>query len=140
MPVSDIKLVASKIAKKKEVDDQVLESIGDFMFGQVYENMFNFEDLVLSLPGFCSFFYTKKRLEQLRIRLEDKLKGVFETLPNQKIKMSYLSTLPEQETKELLAKVNKLLVRYDEYITEKRTMKQKQIEYEKSINSSKGDN
>ena len=136
--ISNYKDIANKVASKKEVDAAAIESIASFMFDQVYEEMFKFNDLILNLPGFCSFFYTKKRLEQLKLRLTNKLNGDFTTLNNQKVKMSFLTKLSNDETEALLKKIDVLLERYDEYISEKRTQKQKQIEYETTIAQSKG--
>jgi predicted house-cleaning noncanonical NTP pyrophosphatase (MazG superfamily) len=127
--LSNFREIAKSLKVKKGIDQELMESISKFVFQKTYEEMSNMTDLIINIEGFCTFFYSRKRLLQLKLKIEGLLSDRDVSINNKKIRVQYLKDMSKEEMEILLVKVNNLLNRYDEYIAEKTDLKDKRTAY-----------
>lgn len=111
--------VTDKAAESKNIDKELLNDMGMFLFSQLKSKLNSFENLAFNFEGLGSFFYRKNKL-----KME---KGKFEALIANPEKERFTKT-PLEEKTDKLNKINRLLELYDVYIEEKQSLRKKRYE------------
>lgn len=109
--------IIKKKCDEKGLDPVLMKSITNDIFSRTKKEMFEFNDLSIYITGMVAFYYGKKRLENFKLKIEERLAG------DTSRTMNFIEERTEEELRVILEKVERLLSRYDEYITEKKTIK-----------------
>jgi len=115
-----LKDVSKKIKEKKEyIDEEMLSSIGHFIFDTAFKEIKSFDNLIVNIEGFYSFFYTKKRLEELKNSINIFLETGVVPLKD-KVKLTFLPYTSKEELQTLLVKIEARLLDYEDYLKNKK--------------------
>lgn len=115
-----LKNVSSIIKQKKEfIDEDLLSSIGHFVFDTAFKEMKSFDNLIININGFYSYFYTQKRLLELKNTITVFLETGVAPLKD-KVKTTFLPYTSKEDLLIMLDKINARLVDYDNYLKEKK--------------------
>lgn len=115
-----LKDVSKKIKEKKEyIDEEMLSSIGHFIFDTAFKEIKSFDNLIVNIEGFYSFFYTKKRLEELKNSINIFLETGVVPLKD-KVKLTFLPYTSKEELQALLVKIEARLLDYEDYLKNKK--------------------
>lgn len=115
-----IKDVSKKIKEKKEfIDEELLQSIGNFVFEKAFKEIKSFDNLIVNINGFYSFFYTQKRLLELKASITTFLETGVIPLKD-KVKLTFLPFTSKEELTLMLSKIDARLIDYTNYLKEKK--------------------
>jgi hypothetical protein len=133
--------VTKKIKEKKEyIDEEMMTSIGHFVFDEAFAQIKSFDNLIININGFYSFFYTKKRLEELKQSIEHFLETGIVPLRN-KVKLTFLPYSSKEEILQMLTKIDARLLDYEDYLKNKKINRDERIklgEEKKKLSERKG--
>lgn len=116
--------IVSRASQNAPVSKEVLQSMTDFVFMETKREMAGFNVLRMNFSGLFVWFYGKKRLEILQGRIEKGIAGFDNRNPSH-MKKSFIGRMDLEQLQETLVKVKKLLLDYEDYIGEKKSVKAK---------------
>jgi hypothetical protein len=96
-----------------------LSSIGHFVFDTAFKEIKSFDHLIVNIDGFYSFFYTQKRLLELKASINTFLETGVVPLRD-KVKLTFLPYSSKEELLNMLLKIEARLIDYDNYLKEKK--------------------
>lgn len=115
-----LKDVSKTIKEKKEfIDEEMLSSIGHFVFDKAFKEIKSFDNLIVNINGFYSFFYTKKRLLELKNSITVFLETGVVPLKD-KVKLTFLPFSSKEELNNMLTKIDARLLDYEDYLKTKK--------------------
>lgn len=118
-----IKDVSKTIKAKKEyVDEEMLSSIGHFVFDTAFKELKSFDNLIVNINGFYSFFYTQKRLLELKNSITTFLETGVVPLKD-KVKLTFLPFTSKEDLVIMLNKIEARLLDYDDYLKNKKIVR-----------------
>ena len=114
-----IKDVSKQIKEKKEyIDENLLYSIGNFVFEKAFKEIKSFDNLIVNIDGFYAFFYTQKRLLELKESVNIFLETGTVRLKD-KVKLTFLPYTSKEDLLAMLAKIEARLLDYEDYLKNK---------------------
>ena len=100
-----IKDVTKTIKEKNEyVDEELISSIGHFVFDKAFKEIKSFDNLIVNINGFYSFFYTKQRLLELKKSITTFLETGVAPLKD-KVKLTFLPYTSKDDLLVMLGKI-----------------------------------
>lgn len=128
---SELKHIYSKVSKEKNISEDLLKAIGSSVFRETLENIENPKNILLKLKGIGRWYLRNTQMTRKIEYLDDYYKYDSGILPEPIGKY--------WTNKELKEKLQKLLIIYNEYLAEKKIVrdKRKELGFIKEINDIK---
>jgi hypothetical protein len=115
--------IVRKAAKESNIEEDMLQSMSEFVFRECKEEMGKFNNLSVYFKGFFTWFYGRKRLSDLRDRIDRLLEMHSNKTLKPILRKSFLSKMRVPELQELRIKVEQRLLQYEDYVQEKKDIR-----------------